>query len=72
MREVQILHDLVNQVRLWNLDILNGEGLNVDIDVVIQVPLILNIKLGSLLCDCLTNYCISWEGKHAVVHIDDE
>ena len=72
MCEVYILHDLVNQVRLRKLDLPVGEGLNVDADVGIDGPFILNVKLGSYFCDHLVGCCIAWGVKDAVIHVDCE
>ena len=70
-REVPVLHNLVNQVRLQKLDIPVGQGLNVDSDVVTEGPLIFNVKLGSDLCDYLVDCCVSWGIKDPVVQIDN-
>ena len=72
MREVHILHNLFNHVRLRKIDIYVGEGINVDAYGVFEVSLIFNIKLGSNLCDILVDCCVGWEEKNAIVHVDNE
>ena len=54
-----------------NLNISVGEGLNVDANVFVKGILILNVKLGSNLRDCLVDCCVAWGGKGAVVHVDN-
>ena len=69
MCEVYILHDLVNPVILKKLDIIVGEGINVDFGVVVKGPLIFNVRIGSNLCDRRVNLYVAWGGKYSVVHI---
>ena len=59
-------------MRLQKLDITIGEGLNVESDVVVEGPLIFNVKLKSSLCDNLVNLCVAWRGKDAIFHMDNE
>ena len=56
-------------MRLRNLDITAGKGLNVDANVVVKGPLIFNVKLGSDLRYCLVDYCLASGGKYAIVHV---
>ena len=70
-RRVNGLNDLVNQVRLRKLDLYMGEVLNVDSDIIVEGPLIFNVKIGSYLCDFLVDWCITWGGKYSVVHVDN-
>ena len=42
-----------------NIDIHIGEVLNVEFDVVVEGPLIFNVKLGSDFLDYLFDFCIS-------------
>ena len=60
------------KVRLLNIDLTVGEGLNVDANLVIQGPLIFNIKLGLYLRDCLGDCYVFWRGKYAAIHVDNE
>ena len=71
-REVHALHDLVNWVRLQNIDLTVREVLNVDADLVVKGPLIFHIKLGYDLHDRLVNCCFVWGGRYAVVHVEDK
>ena len=70
--KVYALHDFVYQVRLQNIDLNVGEGLNSDDNLVVENPLILNTKLESYLCNCLVDWCIDWGGKYDIFHVDDE
>ena len=55
-----------------HFDLPFGEGLNFDDDVVVEGPLVFNIKLGSDLRDFLEYFYAAWKGKYAVVHVDKE
>ena len=70
--EVHVLQYIVNQVRLRHFDLPFREGLNVDADVVVEGPLVVNIKLRSDLRDFLEYFCAAWRGKYAVVHVEEE
>ena len=59
-------------MRLRNIGHPFGEELNVDADVVVEGPLIFNVKLKSSLCDNLVNLCVAWRGKDAIFHMDNE
>ena len=67
MCEFHVLKNLVNQMRFLKIDLTVGEGLNVDASVVVEVPLIFNVKLGSYLYNRLFDCCGYWGGKDAVV-----
>ena len=72
MREVYVLHNFVYQVMLQNIDLTVREGLNVESNIFIKVPLILNVKLDSYICNRLVDYCAAWVGKYVIVHVDTE
>ena len=59
-------------MRLRNIGHPFGEELNVYADVVVEGPLIFNVKLEYYLRDHLINFCISWGVKDATSHVDDE
>ena len=48
---------------LQNIGLPVLEGLNVDSDVVVEVPLMFTVVLGSNICDCLVDYCVTWGAK---------
>ena len=72
MSDVSVLYNLVNQVRLQKFEIPIGEGIHVDVNVVVKVPLALNSKLGCYLHNFLVNFCVAWGGKDSVIHVDNE
>ena len=72
MREVYVLHNFFNQVRLPKLYTPFREGINVYTDVVVEGPLILNVKLVSDLCDILVDCCVTWGGKDSLVQVDKQ
>ena len=59
-------------MRLINIDLPVSEILNVDADVVLEVPLFFNVKLESFLRDRPVDFCVTWGGKYTIVHVDDE
>ena len=71
MCKVNVLHNLVNKVRLQKCDLHIGDGINVEYDVVVKGNLVFNVKLGSDLCNCLVDFCVAWGVKDSVVHVDD-
>ena len=70
--KVYVFHDLYYHVGLRKIDINIGEGINFESNVVIKGPLRFNFKLDTYLIDCLVDFCIAWEGKYSIVHIDNE
>ena len=58
MHEVHVLHNLVNQVRFWELDLTVEDGINVNAYIVVKGSLIFNVKNGPDLRDCIDGCCI--------------
>ena len=59
-------------VPVLDIDVPVEERLNVDTNLVVEGPLIFNVKLESYLHDNLVNCCIFWREKYAIFHLENE